>query len=43
MRPQGELVAGDTGLFPAIKDISTENLRMALRHYRSFFDRLLSI
>jgi uncharacterized protein YktB (UPF0637 family) len=25
------------------KDISTEDLRMALRHYRSFFDRLLSI
>jgi hypothetical protein len=29
---------GDRG-----KDISTEDLRMALRHYRSFFDRLLSI
>jgi hypothetical protein len=25
------------------KDISTEDLRMALRHYLSFFDRLLSI
>jgi hypothetical protein len=25
------------------KEISTEDLRMALRHYRSFFDRLLSI
>jgi hypothetical protein len=25
------------------KDISTEDRRMALRHYRSFFDRLLSI
>src|ERR1035437_5182577 len=25
------------------KDISTEDLRMALSHYRSFFDRLLSI
>ena len=25
------------------KDISTEDLRMALRHYRSFFDRLLAI
>ena len=25
------------------KDISTEDLRMALQHYRSFFDRLLSI
>ena len=25
------------------KDISTEDLRMAVRHYRSFFDRLLSI
>jgi hypothetical protein len=25
------------------KDVSTEDLRMALRHYRSFFDRLLSI
>jgi hypothetical protein len=25
------------------KDISTEDLRIALRHYRSFFDRLLSI
>ncbi|MBE3074467.1 MAG: hypothetical protein IMZ75_05905, partial [Actinobacteria bacterium] len=25
------------------KDVSTEDLRMALRHYRYFFDRLLSI
>jgi hypothetical protein len=25
------------------EDISTEDLRMALRRYRSFFDRLLSI
>ena len=25
------------------EEISTENLRIALRHYRSFFDRLLSI
>jgi hypothetical protein len=25
------------------KDVSTEDLRMALRRYRSFFDRLLSI
>ena len=25
------------------KDVSTEDLRIALRHYRSFFDRLLSI
>jgi hypothetical protein len=25
------------------EQISTENLRIALRHYRSFFDRLLSI
>ena len=25
------------------QEVSTEDLRMALRHYRSFFDRLLSI
>jgi pyruvate/oxaloacetate carboxyltransferase len=25
------------------EDISTEDLRIALRHYRSFFDRLLSV
>jgi hypothetical protein len=25
------------------EDVSTEDLRVALRHYRSFFDRLLSI
>jgi hypothetical protein len=25
------------------EDISTEDLRMALRRYRSFFDRLLTI
>jgi hypothetical protein len=24
-------------------DVSTEDLRLALRHYRSFFDRLLSV
>ena len=25
------------------REISTEDLRVAVRHYRSFFDRLLSI
>ena len=25
------------------RDVSTEDLRQALRHYRSFFDRLLSV
>jgi len=27
----------------AATDVSTEDLRQALRHYRSFFDRLLSV